>query len=42
MGGDCIAPDQGDILDEEAEDPLLFSVGRPGIVPKPGEVRGEA
>lgn len=42
MGSDRVAPDEGDVLDEKAEDPLLLPVGGVGVVPEPGEVGGEA
>ena len=37
-----IAPDQGDVLDEEPDHPFLLPVRRMGIVPQAGEVGGEA
>ncbi len=41
VGGDLLTPDQGDVLDEESDHPLLLPVWSPGIVPQAGEVRGE-
>jgi hypothetical protein len=42
MGRDHLAPDQGDVVDEEPDHTLLLPVGRTGIVPETGEVGGEA